>query len=54
MPVGDVTLRYEFVPTGPVRFGEGKGPAGDALLYFDDTLVGAIEMQRLMSRQSQR
>ena len=44
VPTGDVTLRYEFVPTGPVRFGEGKGPAGNALLYFDDTLVGAIEM----------
>ncbi len=37
-------FRYEFVPTGPARFGEGKGPAGNAMLYFDDRLVGAIEM----------
>jgi len=44
VPTGDVTLRYEFVPTGPVRFGEGKGPAGNAMLYFDDRLVGAAEM----------
>ena len=45
VPVGDVSLRYEFVPTGPVRFGEGKGPAGNATLYIDDQLVGAIEME---------
>jgi arylsulfatase len=44
LPVGDLTLRYEFVPTGPLRFQEGKGPAGHATLYVDDRLVGAIEM----------
>lgn len=44
IPNGTVSLRYEFVPTGPLRFGEGKGPAGDGLLYIDQQLVGALEM----------
>ena len=28
VPIGDVTLRYESVPAGPIRFQEGKGPVG--------------------------
>ncbi len=44
VPVGDVSLHYEFVPTGPPRLREGKGPAGHGLLFFDDRLVGATEL----------
>jgi len=44
IPVGEVSLRYEFVPTGRPRFREGYGPAGNASLFIDDRLVAAIEM----------
>jgi arylsulfatase len=44
LPTGDMTLRYEFVPTGPPRFREGLGPPGHSMLYVDDRLVGAIEL----------
>lgn len=44
VPVGEVSLRYEFTPTGAPDFRNGHGPPGNGLLYIDDDLVGAVEM----------
>jgi arylsulfatase len=40
VPEGDVTLRYEFEPTGKADVRQGKGTPGHARLYIDGALVG--------------
>ena len=44
VPQGEVSLRYEFEPTGPPDFAAGKGVPGRSELYINEKLVGAIEM----------
>ncbi len=43
LPVGRLTLRYEFEPTGPPEPRAGKGAPGRAQLYVDGSLVGENE-----------
>jgi arylsulfatase len=42
--MGDVSLRYEFEPTGEPDLSVGKGSPGLGQLYINEKLVGAIEM----------
>jgi arylsulfatase A-like enzyme len=44
IPPGDVSLRYEFEPTGQPDLAVGKGVPGRGELYIDERLVGAIEL----------
>ena len=44
IPTGDVSLRYEFEPTGDPQFREGKGAPGRFQLYINDKLVGNLEV----------
>lgn len=44
VPTGEVSLRYEFEPTGEPDFAVGKGSPGLGQLYINQQLVGAIEM----------
>ena len=44
VPTGEVSLRYEFEPTGQPDLAAGKGVPGRGELYIDEKLVGAIEM----------
>ena len=44
VPVGDVSLRYEFEPTGEPDFAAGKGVPASGELYIDGKLVGAVDM----------
>jgi arylsulfatase len=44
LPEGAVALRYEFEPTTPPDFANGRGAGGRGQLYIDDTLVGNAEI----------
>ncbi|WP_210422825.1 arylsulfatase [Cryobacterium sp. BB307] len=44
VPSGDVSLRYEFEPTGEPDFAAGKGTPARGQLYIDDNLVGEVDM----------
>ncbi len=44
LPVGAVTLRYEFERTGPPDFAAGKGSPGIGRLYIDGSKVGETEI----------
>ena len=44
VPTGDVSLRFEFEPTGDPQFMEGKGSPGRFQLYFNGQLVGNQEV----------
>ena len=44
VPTGDVSLRYEFEPTGDPDFREGKGSPGRFQLYINNKLVGNLEV----------
>ena len=44
IPPGDVSLRYEFEPTGAPDFAVGKGVPARGELYIDGKLVGAVDM----------
>jgi arylsulfatase A-like enzyme len=44
VPTGEVSLRYEFEPTGEPRFREGKGSPGRLQLYINEELVGNLEV----------
>jgi len=44
VPTGDVSLRFEFEPTGDPEFREGKGSPGRFQLYFNDQLVSNLEV----------
>jgi arylsulfatase len=43
IPAGEVSLRYEFEPTGEPDFSQGKGSSGRMQLYIDDELVGSVD-----------
>lgn len=42
VPEGEVSLRYEFEPTGKPDIAGGKGVPGNGQLYINEKLVGAI------------
>jgi arylsulfatase len=44
VPTGEVTLRYEFEPTGEPDFTTGRGSPGRSQLYIDDQLVGSLDL----------
>jgi arylsulfatase len=44
VPEGDVSLRYEFEPTGKPEPAVGKGVPARGELYIDRKLVGAVDM----------
>jgi arylsulfatase A-like enzyme len=44
VPTGNVSLRYEFEPTGPPDFAVGKGVPARGEVYIDEKLAGAVEM----------
>jgi len=44
VPTGEVSLRYEFEPTGEPRFREGRGSPGRCQLYIDKVLVGNLDI----------
>ncbi len=44
VPTGEVSLRYEFEPTGEPNFREGKGSPGRLQLYINNELVGNLEV----------
>lgn len=44
IPEGEVSLRYEFQPTGQPDFAVGKGVPALGELYINQKLVGAVEM----------
>jgi hypothetical protein len=44
IPTGEVSLRYEFEPTGKPKFREGKGSPGRFQLYINNKLVGNLEV----------
>ncbi|MFV1962374.1 MAG: sulfatase-like hydrolase/transferase, partial [Acidimicrobiia bacterium] len=44
VPTGEVTLRYEFEPTGPPDFAVGRGSPGRSQLYVNDGLVASLEL----------
>lgn len=43
LPVGRITLRYEFEPTGAPDLAQGQGTPGRGQLYVDGQLVGQAE-----------
>ncbi|MCK4897317.1 MAG: hypothetical protein KAS38_00960, partial [Anaerolineales bacterium] len=43
VPAGQLTLRYEFEPTGEPDLRNGKGAPGRGQLYIDGELVGNAE-----------
>jgi len=45
MPPGEVTVRYEFEPTGDPDFAIGKGAPGRGQLYVDGELVASEEFE---------
>jgi arylsulfatase len=44
VPAGDVSLRYEFEPTGEADFKAGMGVPARGQLYIGEELVGAVDM----------
>jgi arylsulfatase len=44
VPIGEVTLRYEFEPTGEPDFASGRGSPGRSQLYIDNQLVGNLDL----------
>jgi arylsulfatase len=44
VPRGEVTLRYEFEPTGNTNIAVGKGTSALGQIYINDILVGAMHM----------
>lgn len=44
IPEGEVTLRYEFEPTGQPDFAFGKGASALSQLFINGTLVGAVQL----------
>jgi hypothetical protein len=44
VPTGEVSLRYEFEPTGSPDLAIGEGVPGRGDLYIDQKLVGTVEM----------
>jgi arylsulfatase A-like enzyme len=44
VPTGEVTLRYEFEPTGEPDFRNGKGAPGRSQLYVNGRLVASIDL----------
>jgi arylsulfatase len=44
VPTGDITLRYEFEPTGEPDFSVGLGAPGRSQLYINDKLVGNVDL----------
>ena len=44
VPEGEVTLRYEFEPTGEANFAVGKGVPALGQIYINGTLAGALQM----------
>ncbi len=44
IPEGEVSLRYEFEPTGEPDIRSGKGTPGRSQLYINDKLVGDLEV----------
>ena len=44
VPTGEVSLRYEFEPTGSPDLAIGEGVPGRGGLYIDQKLVGTVEM----------
>jgi len=44
VPTGEVTLRYEFEPTGEPDFRNGRGAPGRSQLYVNDRLVASIDL----------
>ena len=44
VPTGDVSLRYEFEPTGEPDFAVGKGTPARGELYIGKSLVGVVDM----------
>ena len=44
VPTGDVSLRYEFEPTGEADFAVGKGVPARGELYINKELVGVVDM----------
>lgn len=44
VPTGEVSLRYEFEPTGAPDFTVGKGVPARGEVYINQKLAGAVEM----------
>jgi hypothetical protein len=44
IPTGEVSLRYEFEPTGTPDIREGKGSPGRCQLYISNKLVGNLQI----------
>ncbi|MFV1969693.1 MAG: arylsulfatase [Acidimicrobiia bacterium] len=44
VPTGEVTVRYEFEPTGPPDFAVGRGSPGLSQLYVNGGLVASLEL----------
>ena len=44
VPTGEVSLRFEFEPTGEPDFSVGKGSAGRSQLYVDGQLVASVDV----------
>jgi arylsulfatase len=44
IPTGEVSVRFEFEPTGDPNFSEGRGSPGRCQLYIDNNLVGNLEI----------
>ncbi|MEO8519392.1 MAG: arylsulfatase [Dermatophilaceae bacterium] len=44
VPAGEVSLRYEFQPTGQADLASGKGVPGIGQIYINEKLVGAVKM----------
>jgi arylsulfatase len=44
IPSGEVSVRFEFEPTGDPNFSEGRGSPGRCQLYINNNLVGNLEI----------
>ena len=44
LPAGEISLRFEFEPTGEPDFKKGRGSPGRCQLYMNDELVGDLEI----------
>ncbi len=44
LPAGEVSLRFEFEPTGEPDFSQGKGSPGRSQLYVDGQLVASVNI----------